>query len=283
MTGIWKIVKTRWKKIIPGIFFVLVVLLFLFPILLAVNTSLKTKLETAEAVLSLPGSFYFNNYMQGMEKSNFSKSLLNSIIVTVPSVSLIVLISALGGYTIARNGKKSILLHSMDKVYLASLMIPFQILMIPVYKMFKTLHLQNSLIGMILMMTGYSIAYATFLYVGFVKSIPIELEEAAIIDGCGPYVKFFKIVFPLLKPISATVASLHVMWIWNDFNISLVLLQKDAVRTLTIKQFYFFGEYASDYGMAFAASILCMIPILVCFLFMQKYIVTGITAGAVKS
>ena len=92
------------------------------------------------------------------------------------------------------------------------------------------------------MLTGYSIAYATFLYVGFVKSVPRELEEAALIDGCGPLQMFFRIVFPLLKPITATVAALHVMWLWNDFQISIILLQKDKVRTLTVKQFYFFGQ-----------------------------------------
>ena len=136
---------------------------------------------------------------------------------------------------------------------------------------------------MILMLVGTSIAYASFLYVGFVKSIPREIEESAYIDGCSEMKSFWLITFPLLKPISATVASLHVMWLWNDFNISVILLQKEAVRTITIKQFYFFGQYTADYGMAFAAAILSMIPVVLCFVFMQKYIVNGITVGAVKS
>ena len=162
-------------------------------------------------------------------------------------------------------------------------MIPFQILMIPVYKIFKNLGLQNNLMGMILMLTGYSIAYATFLYVGFVKSVPREIEEAALIDGCGPLSMFFRIVFPLLRPITATVAALHVMWLWNDFQISIILLQSDKVRTLTVKQFYFFGQYTAEYGMAFAASIVAMIPVVVVFILLQKYIVAGISAGAVKT
>ena len=189
----------------------------------------------------------------------------------------------MGGYSIARNSSWSKLIKSLDSVYLASLMIPFQILMIPVYKIFKNLGLQNNLGGMILMLTGYSIAYATFLYVGFVKSVPRELEEAALIDGCGPLQMFFRIVFPLLKPITATVAALHVMWLWNDFQISIILLQKDKVRTLTVKQFYFFGQYTSEYGMAFAASIVAMMPVVIVFMLLQKYIVAGISAGAVKS
>ena len=161
-------------------------------------------------------------------------------------------------------------------------MIPFQVIMIPVYKVFRSLGLINNLLGMIIMLTGMSVAYATFLYVGFIKSIPIELEEAARIDGCNQFQAFWMIVFPLLKPITATVAALHAMWLWNDFNVSLILLQKEAVRTLIIKQFYFFSEYASDYNMAFAAAIMGMIPVLIFFLLMQKYLVGGITAGAVK-
>lgn len=261
----------------------LVTAVFLFPIYLAVITSFKTPLEIADSIMALPKSLNIENYIEGMKKSNFARSLLNSVIVTFPSVAMIVLFSAMGGYTIARNGKNNRFLKFMDKVYLSSLMIPFQIIMIAVYKIFKGLNLLNSLTGMIIMLTGYSIAYATFLFVGFVKSVPVDMEEAALIDGCGPYRAFFIIVFPLLKPIAATVAALHVMWLWNDFNIAVILLQKDEIRTLTVKQYYFFGEHVSDYGMAFAASIICMIPVLIFFVAMQRYLVEGISSGAVKT
>lgn len=281
-----KAVRIR-KKQASGFGIVLLTLvimaIFLFPIYIAFITSFKTPMEIAESILALPHKLSLSNYIEGMQKSNFSKSLFNSVIVTFPSVAMIVIFSAMGGYTIARHSKKMILHRVMDRVYLSSLMIPFQIIMIAVYKTFKNLNLLNSLPGMILMLTGYSIAYSTFLYVGFVKSVPKEMEEAALIDGCGPYLAFFKIVFPLLKPISATVAALHVMWLWNDFNIAVILLQRDSVRTLTVKQYYFFGEHTSDYGMAFAASIVCMMPVLLFFVFMQRYLVEGISAGAVKS
>ena len=144
------------------------------------------------------------------------------------------------------------------------------------------LGLLNTLAGEIIMLTGMSVAYASFLYVGFVKSVPYELEEAAHIDGAGPFRTFCVIVFPLLKPITATVASLHAMWLWNDFNVALIMLQKDPVRTLTIKQFYFFSQYSADYNMAFAASLMGMVPVLIFFMLMQKYLVSGITGGAVK-
>ena len=256
--------------------------LFLSPIYISVTTSLKTKPELAKNVLGFPQQFNWANYQEALVRSDFMRSLLNSCIVTFPSVALLVLMSSMGGYAIARFGKARRLVGFMDKVYLAALMIPFQILMIPVYRLYKMLGLQNNLLGVLIMLTGNSMAYSTFLYVGFIKSVPGELEEAALVDGCGTFRAYWSIVFPLLKPISATVAALHIMWHWNDFNISMILLQRDDVRTLTVKQFYFFAEYNKDYPVAFAAAIMSMIPVMLFFMLMQKYIVSGIAAGAVK-
>lgn len=256
---------------------------FAMPIVLAVLTSFKSKPELAESVIGIPSGLYLENYAGAIERSDFFHSILNTLIVVVPSVGLIVFCSSMSGYAVARYAKESRILLMLDRVYLASLMIPFQILMIPVYKIYKTLHLLNTLYGMVFMLVGTSIAYSAFLYVGFVKSVPREIEESAYIDGCSEFRCYWLITFPLLKPISATVAALHMMWLWNDFNISVILLQKEAVRTITIKQFYFFGQYTADYGMAFAAAILSMIPVVLCFVFMQRYIVNGIVVGAVKS
>ena len=275
--------KIKWRKYFTIALTILLMLLFCFPIFMAVLTSLKTQQEISRSIMSLPAALHLENYTEAMERSDFTRSLINSCIVTFPSVALIIVGASMGGYAIARHAASNRAFRCLDKIYLASLMIPFQILMIPIYKMYKTLRLQNSLAGMILILTGTSIAYATFLYVGFVKSIPRELEEAAMIDGCGPYKTFVQIVFPLLKPITATVAALHVMWLWNDFNIALILLQKEEVRTLTVKQYYFFGEHTTDYAVAFAASIVCMLPVLIFFVFCQRYLIEGIASGAVKS
>ena len=278
----------KHRKITPGgvieVFLtVATVIIFIFPLYLAVLTAFKSKPEMSKSVLSLPQELYLDNFKEGMERSDFFRSLRNSLSVTFPSVALIVLCASMSGYAIARHAHKTASLRILDKMYLASLMIPFQILMIPVDRIYKSLNLLNSLPGMTLMLTGTSIAYASFLYVGFVKSIPKEIEESAYMDGCSEMKTFWLITFPLLKPVSATVAALHVMWLWNDFNISIILLQKEAVRTITVKQFYFFGQYTAEYGLAFAAAIVSMIPVVVCFAFMQKYIVNGIAAGAVKS
>jgi raffinose/stachyose/melibiose transport system permease protein len=261
----------------------LLVGIFLFPVYLAVISSFKTENEIYRSAIAFPTQLYFGNYAEGIRKSNFLPAMLNSCMVVFPSVAMIVLCTSMGGYTIARNSTKSKVIKAMDTVYLASLMLPFTIMMIPVYKLFKMTGLLNNLFGYAIMLTGTSIAYATFLYTGFVKSVPKELEESAMIDGAGPYRSFFSIVFPLLAPITATISALHIMWLWNDFNIAIILLQKEAARTLTVKQFYFFGEHSSEYGNAFAASLLCMMPVLFFYVLMQRYIVAGISAGAVKS
>lgn len=256
--------------------------IFLFPFYIAIANSFKTPLETAVNALALPARLTLDNFREAAQTISFGRSLLNTLFVTVVGVVLIVVCSSLGGYAIARNLGRNRYFKILDKVFLSSMMIPFQVIMIPVYKMYKRLGLINNLWGMVIMLVGVSVAYASFLYVGFVKSVPIELEEAAKIDGCSQLRTFIVIVFPLLKPITATIAALHAMWLWNDFNISLILLQKADVRTLTIKQFYFFAEYSSDYNMAFAGALMAMIPVLIFFLLMQKYLVEGITSGAVK-
>ena len=281
-----KRIHLRKKQVKKGLLYLLtlfVVCAFFYPIYTALITSLKTNQEISRSVTALPGSLNLANYLDAMERSDFVRSLINTCIVTFPSVALIVVCSSMGAYSIARNAARYRAFAWLDRIYLSSLMLPFQIMMVPIYKIYKNLGLQNSLFGMILILTGTSIAYATFMYVGFIKSVPREMEEAAEMDGCGPYRVFFSIVLPLLKPVTATVAALHVLWLWNDFNIALIILQKEQVRTLTVKQFYFFSQYTTEYGMAFASAILCMIPVLVFFLFAQKYLIEGVSAGAVKN
>ncbi len=256
-------------------------IVFLIPFYLSVVTSFKSLLEIAESVLSLPKSLMFDNYAKAIETIKLGRSFVNSAIITAASTVLILLSSSMGAYVIARNyAKRGYRL--LEALLLAALMVPFQIIMIPVYKLLKTTDLLNSLTGAVLILVGTSIPYCTFLLIGFIKSVPRELEESAIIDGCGPYRTFWQIVFPLLKPITSCLSVLYVLWMWNDFNVSLIVLQKDVVKTLTVQQFYFFGENSTEYGLAFAAACLSMLPIVTVFLGAQKYIIEGLTAGALK-
>ena len=155
--------------------------------------------------------------------------------------------------------------------------------MIPLIVVTRKLNLSNSIPGIILVYWGLGCNFAIFLYHGFVKTIPHELEESAVMDGCTPYQTFFKIVMPLLVPVTSTIAVLDALWIWNDFLLPLLLLQRKAIRTIPLSQYIFFGQYYSDWGLALAGLILAVLPIVIFYIFMQKYIVKGITAGAVKS
>jgi len=213
--------------------------------------------------------------------TDFFKSFGNSLIVTLSSTFLIILCSSMASYIIARNMHSRVFRFS-EKVFLAAIMVPFQVFMVPLYKIFKDLGLMNQLYGVIIELVGLAIPFATFMYIGFVKTVPRELEESAIVDGAGPFRTFWQIVFPLLLPITSSLAALEVLWVWNDFGVSIILLQKAAVKTTPLQQYIFFGKYASNYNDAFASALISMIPVIVFFLFAQKYIVKGLIAGAVK-
>lgn len=254
---------------------------FIMPFYISIVTALKSPQETAESVLALPKVIQWGNITEALRITNFSTAFINSCITTFFSILLIVICSSMAGYAIARNYRGR-LFKTYEMVLLASLMLPFQTIMIPVYRMLKAVSLLNSLPGAIIIMAGTSIPFSAFLYIGFVKSIPKELEESATIDGCGQFRMFWQIVFPLLKPITSTIATLHFLWLWNEFNISLIVLQKENVRTIPIQQYVFFGQYTTNINLAFASACIAMIPILIFFISAQKFIVKGLTEGAVK-
>ncbi|GMQ65347.1 carbohydrate ABC transporter permease [Vallitalea maricola] len=269
------------SRLVVFVIATVIAVLFLFPFYICIVTAFKTPMETAQAVLALPTKLHWENFTKALEITNFSRSFINSLITTTSSVVFIVICSSMCGYIIARNINK-FKYRLCETILLGAMMVPFQVIMIPVYKMLKLSNMMNTLPGLIILLVGTSIPYSTFLYIGFVKLVPRELEEAATIDGSGIYRTYWNIVFPLLKPITATVATLHVMWMWNEFNISLIVLQKEHVKTIPIQQFYFFGEYTTDLNLAFASACIAIIPILIFFIIAQKFLINGLMSGAVK-
>ena len=251
------------------------------PIYFAVINSFKPLSEIVTSYTDFPKSFYLGNYIKAWIKTDFPRVFLNSLIITVISLSGIILISSMAGYILVRTpGKLSWLLFV---IIVSSMIIPFHTIMIPLIVVTRKLNLSNSIPGIILVYWGLGCNFAIFLYHGFVKTIPHELEESAVMDGCTPYQTFFKIVMPLLVPVTSTIAVLDALWIWNDFLLPLLLLQRKAIQTIPLSQYIFFGQYYSDWGLALAGLILAVLPIVIFYIFMQKYIVKGITAGAVKS
>ena len=208
----------------------------------------------------------------------FIRYLFNSVFVSLVSTALGVVIGAAAAYPFAKKefpGKTM-----LWRLIMMTLLFSGGVTSLPSYIVKAKLGLINTY--WVLILPSLASTLHMFLMRQFMLQIPDSLLEAARIDGAGMFRTFFRVVFPLLTPVTATVAALHVMWIWNDFNVALIMLQKDAVRTLTVKQFYFFTQYSSDYNMAFAASLMGMLPVMIFFLVMQKYLINGITDGAVK-
>lgn len=274
--------QSKIKKVLISLITILAGVIFLAPLYIIIVNAFKSPMETAKSILALPESLNFGNFSKALEVTNFFVTLKNSTIITVVSVALIVLSASMAGYIICRKSATRRFYRFMDLVLMSGMMVSFQMIMIPVYRMLKDLDMMNTYVGAIILLVGTNASYATFLYVGFVKTIPIELEEAAQIDGCGRIQTFWKIVFPLMKPITSTVVALHMLWIWNDFNIGLIVLQKKEMRTIPMQQFYFFGQHVSDMNAAFAAACLSLIPVVIFFFITQKSIAGGMTAGAVK-
>lgn len=272
-----KLKKGTWINIL----LLALAVVFMIPFYVCIVTAFKTPQETAVSTWSFPKTLNLSNFTEAMEKSNFLQSFGNSIGITVIATLGIVLLSAMMAYSICRNQDVRWYRICNSGLFIG-IMIPFQVIMIPVYKMFKNMGLLNTYKGIIILMIGTSLPYASYLVTGFIKSVPRALEDAAQIDGCNVWQTFWRIVFPLLKPITSTVGILHVLWMWNEFNMSFIVLQKEEMRTLPIQQYHFFGQFTINLNLGFASACLSMIPVIIFFLFAQKLLISGITNGAVK-
>lgn len=273
--------KRKGSVIVGRTFLIALSIIYLFPFLISILLAFKSKQETTKDVLALPETLHWENFSDAIVKANIFNSMKNSIIVTVASVVIVLIVASMAGYAIGRQyHKKAYRIY--ESILSASMMIPFQTLMIPIYRMFREIGLLNTLPGVIILIAGINMPFAVMMYIGFVRTIPVELEEAAMLEGCGRFQIFTKVIFPILKPTTVTIAVLDALWAWNDFNASLIVLQKNEVKTIPMQQYVFFGEHSADYNMAFAAAVISMIPVVIFFIIMQKHIEEGMTAGAVK-
>ena len=268
-----------WKKTILILLLIILSLLFLSPVLLLINSSFKDLKEIYLNVLALPSHFGWDNYKEAFEKLDFVRSFMNSLVITIVSTILIVLVSSMAAWVLVRyNTRTSKILFML---FAASMLIPFQCVMLPLVDFMIDLNLMNRP-GIVFMYVGFGCSMSIVLYHGFIKNIPLELEEAATLDGCSMLRMFFSIVFPLLKTITVTVAILNVMWIWNDFLLPNLIINRAGWQTLPLKTYLFFGQFTKNWDLATAGLILCMVPIIIFYVVCQRYIVKGVTDGAVK-
>lgn len=263
-------------------FFTLLSLAFLFPIFLVLVNSFKSKLYISDAPFQFPKAETFvglTNYFEGVRKTGFFPAFGRSLFITVCSVAVIVLFTSMTAWYITRVKSKftSILYY----VFVFAMIVPFQMVMFTMSKTANDLYL-NSIYGLVLLYLGFGAGQAVFLFCGFVKAIPLEIEEAAMIDGCSPVQTYFNVVFPMLRPTAITVAILNAMWIWNDYLLpSLILPQETGTIPMVIQNLK--GGYGSiDMGAMMAMLVLAIVPIIIFYLSCQKYIIKGVAAGAVK-
>ncbi|KQO04487.1 carbohydrate ABC transporter permease [Paenibacillus sp. Leaf72] len=251
-----------------------------FPIYMAIANSFKTQGEMFQSFVALPSAPTFDNYVQAFHKINMLNSTINSVIVSVLGIGGIVFCAALAGYKLSRTpGKASAAIFFL---FVASMLVPFHSIMIPLTRMANGLSVQGSTYGLALIYIGLGVNMAVFLYHGFVKSIPRELEEAAHMDGCGEFQTFFRIIFPLLLPITVTIAILDFLWIWNDFLLPMLMLTDSDHYTLILSTNTLFGEYNKEWTLILASLVLTAIPVIIIYAFFQRFIMEGITEGAVK-
>ena len=261
----------------------LLVVIFITPILFIIMNSFKGKLYISDNPFNWPSGDMFaglENYTEGIRKTGFFAAFGWSAFITVGSVLVIVLFTSMTAWYITR--VKTRLSNTLYYLFVFSMVVPFQMVMFTMSKLADMLKLNNP-VGMIFLYLGFGAGLSVFMFCGFVKSIPLEIEEAAMIDGCTPIQTFFQIVMPILKPTAITVAILNAMWVWNDYLLPNLVLGKKNLYTLPLAIRTFYGTFSNDLGKIMAALVMIVAPIIVVYVCLQKYIIGGVVAGAVKS
>jgi raffinose/stachyose/melibiose transport system permease protein len=252
---------------------------YVVPFLLVFLNAFKPKIDILMNPLAWPKTFTMDNFTQALEKMDYFRSLTNSVIITVFAVSGLIIFSSMFAYYLARNKNK--FTKTTFLILVASMIVPFQALMIPFMSIFAQFVAINNRAALIFFYQGFGIALSTFLYHGFISKIPTDLDEAAAMDGASDMTIFWRIVFPMLRPVTATVAIVNALWIWNDFLLPRLVLTQET-QTLPLSTYAFYGQYSTEYGQAMAGLLLAVVPIIAFYLVLQKQFISGISQGSVK-
>lgn len=277
--------KRKVQNVIAMAVLIVIFIAYMFPFLMVLINSLKQKRDIIKSPFSwlftIKG-LSFDNFVNAFNQMDFLNAFKNSLIVTVSATVLVTILGTMLAYYIVRHNNK--ISKITFALMVASMIIPFQAIMIPLVSIYGgTLNILNHRITLIFMHTGFSMAMSVFMFHGFIKgNVPIALEEAAYIDGCTHIQTFFKIVFPLLKPTISTMVILNAMSFWNDFLLPSLVLTDKKLLTLPLSTYSFYGTYSADYGTIMAGLLLCVIPIMILYVVLQKQIIGGVVAGAVK-
>ncbi|MBE5823886.1 MAG: carbohydrate ABC transporter permease [Butyrivibrio sp.] len=272
--------RLRWTDIVLFAVTFVLAFLFLYPVLFAVMSAFKENGEILKNPTALPSSFYTTNFVDLFEQSDFATAIIHSVVLTTLSEILIIIVVPLSAFGIERRGSK--VTRIIYTYFLAGMMIPFHLYMFPLFKELKIFRLFGHMAGPIVIYVSGAIAFGTLLYCSFLKGIPLEIEEAAMIDGCSPFRTFWNITFPLLGPCTASMVILNGLGIWNDYLMPYLVLPSGKAKTITVEIASFVGQYTARWDIVFAGTVISMVPALAIFMLFQKYFVKGITAGAAK-
>lgn len=270
-----------WLKIFGYLFLIVIAICYLYPIFIMICNSLKTSEEIRKSGLALPNSFFLENYAYAYEKANIGRLFINSFVVTGLSLALIFIINVLTAYPFARfafKGKSIIFV-----IILSGIMFPIQMAIIPLFKIITTIHLVNSPFALVFPYAAFSLPIGVYILSNYMRSVPIELDEAAKIDGCGSFKMLWKIMLPIIKPATATVLITNAITVWNDLLLPVIVMTKPTSKTLPSGLMFFQGQYSNSWEYLTAAIVMISLPMIIFFLLLQKDIVNGLAAGSVKA
>jgi raffinose/stachyose/melibiose transport system permease protein len=269
---------TRYTKRTFGLELVMiaVTVLFAFPLYVLVNLSLRPQGQLANP-LGIHWPLTLDNYSSAWHQAGLGRALFDSVVVTAASVAIVVGVSSLAAYPLARSTSR--LSKSAFALFMLGLLLPFQLALLPLYTTMRDLHLLGSLWGLVLFYSGLQVPFCVFLYTAFLRSLPRDYEEAAVLDGCSALNSFWRVVFPLLRPITGTVVILNAIFIWNDFLTPLLYLSGSGSQTIPVAIFTFVGQYSTNWQLVFAGLVMGVAPILLVYFAMQKQIIRGFSGG----
>lgn len=269
--------KIAWAR---GIFVYLMLFLFLVPFYIIINNSFKTTEQFITNPFEPASSITLKNYVYAFERMNYVNAISNSSIITALSVTAIILTSSMAAYFLVRFRWK--INKVIFAIMVASMIVPFQAIMIPLVTIYGSFNALNNKWILIFMYLGFGQSFAVFICHGFIKNIPLELEEAALIDGCNRVQSYFKVVFPNLMPILVTLMILDVLWIWNDYLLPSMILLSPSQRTLPLSTYSFFSTYSVDFTPLMASLVMTILPVIILYILGQKQIIKGVVQGAIK-
>ena len=273
--------KIDTARLVQYAFIVALALIVLAPFYVQVAYAFKSRAEVAETGLAFPRSLYLGNFAEVFADHSLVAAFLRTLLVTVVSVGILQVVSSMCAWALVRNEARRYY-KVLYYLFLAAIMLPFQVVMLPLYSLFRSAGLLNTIPGLIAGICGFQLSYNVFVVCSFIKTVPVSMEEAAKIDGAGVLATFWRIVMPLLTPIMVTCLILNALSAWNDFQTAVVLAFKESVRTLQYALYMFFGQYSAQIHQAFAAFMIAVLPIVALYLALQRYLISGLTSGSVK-